>query len=366
MKVLDEDIRQRISDASIMYDEKLKSHFLFYAFDGKQMEPRQIPALLAARHRDGKMDITDVVATVNPWMFDRAYLDKKERLEREEQAASQTAGEPQTQGQRFRTATWGLLKNMGNGMEMGTAWVAEIARRLWNDDNIGAYKEFSKGVEVGEHLVQRAMQMMPVEAAVSKVRSYLIAAFDASVDALKGDFQQASLSARPLTSDLRRAGDVVFVQTGALQMMQNLGERMTGTSRRTNPQVSLLAETMDDARAVLHSDPVLMTVSTLVAGMEQFERQTRMDNPEVQKLNSIPEDKLEAKHDRLSDVRIYTTNAEMFHYIRCKIDGVQQSSRELRHQDYQLYQMGQLDRFQLAEKYYAEDMHRARVAGLGR
>ena len=123
---------------------------------------------------------------------------------------------------------------------------------------------------------------------------------------------------------------------------------------------------MQDAKSVAQSEPVQKTVNAIIEGMERLAASTRMDNPEVQKQNRMPEDRLETKHDRLSDVHIYTSKGEMFHYVRCKIDGVQQSSKELRHQDFQLYELGQLDRYLLAEKYYAEDMHRARVAGLGR
>ena len=368
MKHLDEQTLQRVSNASVMYDEKLKAHFLFFAFDGKEHRPLQLPVIMAARYRDGKMGLMDVVEQMNPWMFDKkviAYMDKE--LEKEQKAdENRKTDEPLSNGRRFLNASGGILKNMGNSMEMFGAWVSEIARLLWHDDTTGAYKEFAKGVEVVENLVQRTLDAVGMEAAVARTRNYLVAAFDASVDAMKGDFEQARISARPITSDLRRAGDVMFVQTGALQMVQNLGNRMNGTVPRTDPKVSLFDETMQDARAVVQSEPVQRTVSTLLKGMEQLEKTTRMDNPEVQKLNSLPEDKLEEKHDRLSDVRIYTSKAEMFHYIRCKIDGVQQDSRELRHQDFQLYQLGQLDRFQLAEKYYAEDMHRARVAGLGR
>ena len=368
MKELDEQTRQRISNASVMYDEKLKSHFLFFAFDGKEHMPKQLPYLLAAKYRDGKVDVMDVVAELNPWLFNKRILEGKplDRAEEEFLAAARDTDASRTDGQRFRYATGGLLYNMAAGGQMFGAWVSEIARRLWNDDTTGAYKEFSKGVEVGERLVQRALQGLRIEAGVARLRNYLVAAFDASVDALKGDFEQARLSARPLTYDLRRAGDVMFVQTGVLQMMQNFSNRMSGTERREDAKVSLFQATVNDARAVVHSEPVQKTVGTIIDKMERLEKSTRMDDLQKKELNRLPEDKLDVKHDRISDVRVYTSNGEMFHYVRCKIDGVQQSSRELRHQDYLMYEMGKLDRFELAEKYYAEDMHRARVAGLGR
>ena len=60
----------------------------------------------------------------------------------------------------------------------------------------------------------------------------------------------------------------------------------------------------------------------------------------------------------------------MFHYIRCKIDGVQQMGKTLNIQDLTKWEKGALDRFQLAEKYYAKDlaqsMDEERVVGMGR
>lgn len=367
MKELDEQTRQRISNARVMYDEKLHAHFLFFAFDGEERRPSQLPYLMAAKYRDGKMDVMEVVAQMNPWLYNKSYMKKGGQDGQElTDTENRKTEEPLSDGKRLMNASGGVLKNMGNSFLMLTAWISEIARRLWNDDTTGAYKEFAKGVAVVEDLVQRGVKAVGMEAGIARTRSYLIAAFDASVDALKGDFEQARLSARPLTSDLRRAGDVMFVQTGVVQMMQNLSGRMNGTVQRTDPKVSLFAETMQDAKSVAQSEPVQKTVNAIIEGMERLAASTRMDNPEVQKQNRMPEDRLETKHDRLSDVHIYTSKGEMFHYVRCKIDGVQQSSKELRHQDFQLYELGQLDRFQLAEKYYAEDMHRARVAGLGR
>ena len=108
MKELDEQTRQRISNARVMYDEKLHAHFLFFAFDGEEQRPSQLPYLMAAKYRDGKMDIMEVVAQMNPWLYNKSYMKKGGQDGQElTDTENRKTEEPLSDGKRLMNASGG-------------------------------------------------------------------------------------------------------------------------------------------------------------------------------------------------------------------------------------------------------------------
>lgn len=370
----------RIQDAHVWYDEKQKRNYIFCAIDGKEMTGKVIWAVEAAKVRDGITTPEEIAAKYYKAMLDRPV--KTENLETKRQNENT---ESLTQGQRFKGAAAGLGTNFANNMEGFSAWITDILNNLWNNDRVGAYKEFAKGVDYAEEMVQNTLRFLHVEDGVSRLRNYMLATYDAGDHLLKGDVKGAGEAMSPLTDDIKKTADFLFVRSGLKNLVEGIGRNMPVAGKTVQQFVTgnqidreaakmntkiIWAETGADMKAVLHSESAQKTVEGVLKGMEKLESETKRHDDEVKKQNTMREDDLDVKHPRLSNVRIYANSSGLEFFIRCKIDGVQQMGKMLNMQDLTKWEKGALDRFQLAEKYYAKDlaqnMDEERVVGMGR
>lgn len=373
----------KIQDAHIWYDEKLKSHFLFFAIDGIEKEGTRITPLDAAKVRDGVISVESLVAKYNPWLIKGKATENQEVKDSVESSKEQNkpqVNENLTYGERFRST----LKNLGINLYQNTvkfsSWVADILNLAWNDDNIGAYKEFAKGVDYAEKQVGKAVDFLGLENVIAKARTYQLSLYDMGGQLLRADFTKAREAAKPITADLKALGNFVFVRSGIWPAMKNLANRTPETTRamggafKGNKEEAkqagklFIQETGRDMKGVLHSEAAHKTIESVLTGMEKLEKATKVGDEQIQIQNRKREDELTIKHPRLSQVRIYANRSGMDHFIRCCIDGVQQMGKPLKEQDYTSWELGSLDRYQLAEKYYDKDLQTdlVRVAGVSR
>ena len=366
----------RIQDTYVWFDEKQRSHFLFCSIDGREREGCRIYAVDAAKFRDGVIDAETLVAKYYPWVKDKEHHEEQGQQEKAEVGESI----PQTNGQRFRSSFSNLVDNFyANGTKFAS-WVADIIALAWNDDGIGAYKEFAKGVDYAEKQVTKTVDFLHLEDAISKARTYLLSLYDTGGQLLRFNFSNARETLQPITSDLRTLSNFLFVKSGVQAMGQSLVTRTPETVRgmggvfNGNSSESkqagkvFIQETGKDMKAILHSESAQKTVNGILTGMEKLEKATKANNEEQQEQNQKREQDLDVKHPRLSQVRVYANMAGMNHFIRCCIDGVQQMGKPLKEQDYFSWKFGTLDRYQLAEKYYANDLNAdlSRTASLSR
>ena len=373
----------KIQDAHTWYDEKLKADFLFYSIGGIEKEGTRITPADAAKVRDGIITAESLVAKYNPWILNRETAENQEAKD----AADYSDGEGKQQGDnnlsytgRLQSALTSIGKNLYQNTVKFSAWIADIINLAWSDDNIGAYKEFAKGVDYGEKLVGKTVDFLHLEDIIGKARSYLLSLYDVGGQLLRADGTKARVAARPITSDLKALGNFLFVKTGIWPSIKNLKNRTPDTLiamggfLKGNKAESLKAgkvfiqETGRDMKAVMHSEAVKKTVETVVAGVERMEKATKVGDEQKQIQNRKREEDLDIRHPRLSQVRIYANRSGMDHFIRCCIDGVQQLGQPLKEQDYTSWEMGALDRYQLAEKYYGKALQTdmGRVAGIAR
>lgn len=373
----------KIQDAHTWYDEKLKADFLFYSIGGIEKEGTRITPADAAKVRDGIITAESLVAKYNPWILNRETAGNQEAKD----AADYSGGEGKQQGDnnlsytgRLQSALTSIGKNLYQNTVKFSAWIADIINLAWSDDNIGAYKEFAKGVDYGEKLVGKTVDFLHLEDIIGKARSYLLSLYDVGGQLLRADGTKARIAARPITSDLKALGNFLFVKTGIWPSIKNLKNRTPDTLiamggfLKGNKAESLKAgkvfiqETGRDMKAVMHSEAVKKTVETVVAGVERMEKATKVGDEQIQIQNRKREEDLDIRHPRLSQVRIYANRSGMDHFIRCCIDGVQQLGQPLKEQDYTSWEMGALDRYQLAEKYYGKALQTdmGRVAGIAR
>lgn len=373
----------KIQDAHTWYDEKLKADFLFYSIGGIEKEGTRITPADAAKVRDGIITAESLVAKYNPWILNRETAGNQEAKD----AADYSDGEGKQQGDnnlsytgRLQSALTSIGKNLYQNTVKFSAWIADIINLAWSDDNIGAYKEFAKGVDYGEKLVGKTVDFLHLEDIIGKARSYLLSLYDVGGQLLRADGTKARVAARPITSDLKALGNFLFVKTGIWPSIKNLKNRTPDTLiamggfLKGNKAESLKAgkvfiqETGRDMKAVMHSEAVKKTVETVVAGVERLEKATKVGDEQKQIQNRKREEDLDIRHPRLSQVRIYANRSGMDHFIRCCIDGVQQLGLPLKEQDYTSWEMGALDRYQLAEKYYGKALQTdmGRVAGIAR
>lgn len=373
----------KIQDAHTWYDEKLKADFLFYSIGGIEKEGTRITPADAAKVRDGIITAESLVAKYNPWILNRETAGNQEAKD----AADYSDGEGKQQGDnnlsytgRLQSALTSIGKNLYQNTVKFSAWIADIINLAWSDDNIGAYKEFAKGVDYGEKLVGKTVDFLHLEDIIGKARGYLLSLYDVGGQLLRADGKKARVAARPITSDLKALGNFLFVKTGIWPSIKNLKNRTPDTLiamggfLKGNKAESLKAgkefiqETGMDMKAVMHSEAVKKTVETVVAGVERLEKATKVGDEQKQIQNRKREEDLDIRHPRLSQVRIYANRSGMDHFIRCCIDGVQQLGQPLKEQDYTSWEMGALDRYQLAEKYYGKALQTdmGRVAGIAR
>lgn len=373
----------KIQDAHTWYDEKLKADFLFYSIGGIEKEGTRITPADAAKVRDGVITAESLVAKYNPWILNRETAGNQEAKD----AADYSDGEGKQQGDnnlsytgRLQSALTSIGKNLYQNTVKFSAWIADIINLAWSDDNIGAYKEFAKGVDYGEKLVGKTVDFLHLEDIIGKARGYLLSLYDVGGQLLRADGKKARVAARPITSDLKALGNFLFVKTGIWPSIKNLKNRTPDTLiamggfLKGNKAESLKAgkefiqETGMDMKAVMHSEAVKKTVETVVAGVERLEKATKVGDEQKQIQNRKREEDLDIRHPRLSQVRIYANRSGMDHFIRCCIDGVQQLGQPLKEQDYTSWEMGALDRYQLAEKYYGKALQTdmGRVAGIAR
>lgn len=353
----------RIQEAYVWYDEKLKDHFLFCTIDGKEREGHRIGILDAAKLRDGKVTPEQLVERYFPWV-----MKEKNEEDRTQQAEVQPEQINFSTRQRFLRSGLGIMENLQYNATKMTAWVADIFNLAWNDDNIGAYKEFAKGVDYSERQVGKAIDYLHLEDAVAKARTYLLSLYDAGGQVLRADLGKAREASKPITNDIRALGSFIFIKSGLWPMLKNLGERApealkaVGDYFRGNRKEAkeagkeFIRETGEDMKAILHSESAQKTAQRVLISMESFEKATKVNNERLQEMNCKPEQELDVKHPRLSQVRIYTNTSGMSHFVRCCIDGVQQMGKPLKEQDYTSWQLGNIDRYQLAEKYYSRDL----------
>lgn len=72
---------------------------------------------------------------------------------------------------------------------------------------------------------------------------------------------------------------------------------------------------------------------------------------------SKAEDVKESKaRERISDVTIYKSLNGRDYFVRCQIDGRQQMGYKISAEDYRSFKAGNIEKFALAEKYYANDL----------
>lgn len=369
----------RIQDAHVWYDEKQKRNYIFCAIDGKEMTGKLIWAVEAAKVRDGITTPEEIAAK-----YYKNLLERPVQTEDLDASHQNEKAEPLTQGQRLKNVAGGLGTNLVNNLEGFSAWVTDILNNLWNNDRVGAYKEFAKGVDFVEEMVQNTLRFLHVEDGVSRLRDYLLATYDAGDHLLKGDLKGAGEAMIPLTDDIKKAADFLFVRSGLTNLAAGMARNLPVAGKTAQQFVtgnkdereiakmntkSLLADTGADMKAVLHSESAQKTVEGVLTGMEKLESETKRHDDEVKKQNTMREDDLHIKHPRLSNVRIYTNPSGLEFFIRCKIDGEQQMGKTLNIQDLTKWEKGALDRYQLAEKYYAQDLQRGedmkRASGMG-
>lgn len=329
----------RIQDAHVWYDEQQKRSYIFCAIDGREMTGKAIWAADAAKVRDGICTAEEIAGK-----YYKTYLERPAKTEDVDAGQQNENTPPLTQGKRFNKAAAGLGTNLGYNMEGFGSWLTDILNNIWNNDRVGAYKEFAKGVDYAEEMVQKTLRFLRVEDGVSRLRSYLLAAYDAGDHLLKGDMMAAGEAMNPLTDDIRKTADFLFIRSGlknlAKGMVRNLpvagktvkqfvtGKKDERDIAKMNTKI-LLVDTGADIEAVLHSESAKKTVEGVLTGMEKLEGATKRHDDEVKRRNMMREDDLDIKHPRLSGVRIYANSSGLAFFIRCKIDGVQQTGRTL-------------------------------------
>lgn len=364
------------SDLHVEYDDTQRSYILYAHLNGHEMPGVNVTASEYNDVKNGRLTLEQLADMAYlDWMKEHALTTEPSETQNRQEGRNpmddnqmdideETVKGPSVGG-RARDASVGLLRNALYQSAKLLAWAVDMGLMLIRLDGKGLRQALRDANHAVTGVMQGITAAIGLERGVDRIREYLKSLYKGGGELLRGDVRQTRDTVRPIVDDLADVADVTLVQTGIGQMARNAVGRVPdgfsaaeqaikGNRDQAGQQVRKMAgETLNDVKTVLHSSPVQKAVDRLVTGMEKVERATRLDDKQQREQNMQQQSEA---HPRLSAIAVYSHSLLPRHYIRCKIDGIQQMGRAIRETDYFDFEVGAKSRIELAEKYYADEL----------
>lgn len=364
------------SDLHIEYDDTQRSFILYAHLNGHEMPGGNITSSEYNDAQSGKLSLEELADMAYlDWMKEHALTTEPSEIQNRQDSRiplddtiqdldGETVKGPSV-GARVRNASVGLLRNALYQSAKLLAWTVDMGQMLIRMDGKGLRQSLREANIAVTRAMQGITASIGLEKGVDRTREYLKSMYKGGGELLRGDIRQTRETVRPIVNDITDVADATLVQTGIGQMALNAagrvpdglsaaGQAIKGNRDQAGQQVRKMAgETLEDVKTVLRSSPVQKAVDRLVTSMEKVERATRLDDKQQRKQNMEQHSEV---HPRLSAIAVYSHSILPRHYIRCKIDGIQQMGRAIRETDYFDFEVGAKSRIELAEKYYADKL----------